>query len=556
MQISLLLSNGLITGGKMGNLKIGVRLGIGFGALILLVFVMAIFSYTEFKNIKTQMNQITRSNTPKIEATFDISVATQNVVKAITLLVAIEDKDNRTKQLQAIEKERGSYRDALKKLEELENNDDGKALITKLKESIQTMAAANNKIIEFVSNGKQAEADKALSDSIPLMGLATKSADDIMEYQKKRIGVRTKLADSAYASALTGLAVITSISLLIGLTASILMSRSITRPIHDLKEIMRDIAEGEGDLTKNMNMTSRDELGELAKWFDDFMDKMQASMDVIKQTTHQVAAAAVQLHKTAEQIATGSEEVAAQAGTVATAGEEMSATSSDIAQNCSMAAEGSRQASAAAVSGAKVVDETIAVMGRIADRVKDTAKTVESLGERSEQIGEIVGTIQDIADQTNLLALNAAIEAARAGEQGRGFAVVADEVRALAERTTKATKEISEMIRVIQNETRNAVSAMEIGVGEVVTGSEKAAESGRALESILEQINEVTMQINQVATAAEEQTATTAEISSNMHQITEVVAQTSHGAYESATAANQLSGLAGDLSKIVNQFKV
>jgi methyl-accepting chemotaxis protein len=221
-----------------------------------------------------------------------------------------------------------------------------------------------------------------------------------------------------------------------------------------------------------------------------------------------------------------------------------------------MAAEGSGQASAAAVAGAQVVDETIRVMNDITQRVRSSAHAVEGLGNRSEQIGAIVGTIEDIADQTNLLALNAAIEAARAGEQGRGFAVVADEVRALAERTTRATKEISDMIKAIQKETKSAVDAMEAGVGEVAKGSEKAADSGKALEKILDQINEVTTQINQVATAAEEQTATTSEISNNMHQITAVIAETSRGAQESAAAAIQLSGYAEELKRIVGQFKL
>jgi methyl-accepting chemotaxis protein len=221
-----------------------------------------------------------------------------------------------------------------------------------------------------------------------------------------------------------------------------------------------------------------------------------------------------------------------------------------------MASEGSQLASATAVSGARVVDETISVMNSIAERVRSTAVAVENLGSRSDQIGAIVGTIEDIADQTNLLALNAAIEAARAGEQGRGFAVVADEVRALAERTTRATREISEMIKAIQQETRGAVVAMEEGVREVAKGSEKAADSGRALEQILQQINDVNTQIHQVATAAEEQTATTSEISNNMQQITEVVAKTSKSAKESASAANQLSVLSDDLRRIVSQFKV
>jgi len=203
-----------------------------------------------------------------------------------------------------------------------------------------------------------------------------------------------------------------------------------------------------------------------------------------------------------------------------------------------------------------VVSETITVMHSISERVTNSAKAVESLGARSDQIGAIVGTIEDIADQTNLLALNAAIEAARAGEQGRGFAVVADEVRALAERTTKATREIGSMIKAIQQETKGAVVAMEEGVHEVSKGTEKAAESGQALEQILQQINDVTTQIHQVATAAEEQTATTSEISNNMHQITEVVSQTASGAQESAAAAHQLAELAEDLRRIVKQFKL
>jgi methyl-accepting chemotaxis protein len=337
---------------------------------------------------------------------------------------------------------------------------------------------------------------------------------------------------------------------------SFLVVRKALQPLGEMVIMIKDIAEGEGDLTKRLEIRNNDELGEVCLWFNAFVGKLQETIAHVARTTHQVASSAIQLHATAEQMATGSEEVTAQAGTVATAGEEMSATSDDIARNCSRAAEGSKHASEAALSGAQVVDETIAVMRSIAERVGETAKAVGSLGERSEQIGEIVGTIEDIADQTNLLALNAAIEAARAGEQGRGFAVVADEVRALAERTTRATKEIGGMIKAIQGETRKAVAAMEEGVGEVARGGEQAANSGKALERVLAQITEVTMQIDQVATAAEEQTATTSEISNNMHQITDVVAQTSRGALESAQAAEQLSHLAEELRQTVNQFKL
>ncbi len=336
----------------------------------------------------------------------------------------------------------------------------------------------------------------------------------------------------------------------------IVLRLTVTKKINDFVAKVTDLARGEGDLTKQITVASSDEFGLLADEINQLVDKIREIISQIAQTSEQVSSSAVELQANSVQMAAGAERVTAQAETVATAGEEMSATSGDIAQNCQMASEVAQQASAAAVSGAKVVDETIAVMNSIATRVKSSAKAVESLGSRSDQIGQIVGTIEDIADQTNLLALNAAIEAARAGEQGRGFAVVADEVRALAERTTRATREIGEMIKAIQQETKGAVIAMEEGVSEVAKGSEKAADSGKALERILRQIDDVNAQIHQVATAAEEQTATTSEISNNMQQITEVVAQTSRGAQDSASAANHLSALANDLRRIVSQFKI
>jgi methyl-accepting chemotaxis protein len=334
----------------------------------------------------------------------------------------------------------------------------------------------------------------------------------------------------------------------------LIISRSIAVPVNTLAGQARQVADG--DLRVNIDYRSGDEIGQLSEAFRTMTEGLRSTISKVSETSNQVATASSELQSTAEHIATGAEEVAAQSATVATAGEEMSATSGDIAQNCQMAAEGAHRASQTASDGAAIVERTVTVMEQIAAKVQESAKTVESLGARSDQIGNIIGTIEDIADQTNLLALNAAIEAARAGEQGRGFAVVADEVRALAERTTRATKEIGEMIKAIQRETKDAVVAMEQGVRQVETGTEEAAKSGHALRDILEQVNDVAMQVNQIATAAEEQTATTSEISSNMHQITEVVQQTSQGAHESATAAAQLSGNAEELQRLVRQFKL
>jgi len=317
-------------------------------------------------------------------------------------------------------------------------------------------------------------------------------------------------------------------------------------------EIVRKVADGDLSLDVEVQGGSHSVLGAVGE----MVANLRQIVSQVSHSAENIAAASNQLHSAAEQIATGSGEVACQSSTVATAGEQMSATSCDIARNCQMAAEGGQCASNAAQAGTEVVSGTVQVMARIAERVSVTARTVQSLGDRSDQIGEIIGTIEDIADQTNLLALNAAIEAARAGEQGRGFAVVADEVRALAERTTKATREIGEMIKTIQTETKGAVTAMEQGVREVEAGTVEAERSGQALQQILEQINGVTMQINQIATAAEEQTATTSEISGNITQITEVVHSTARGAEESAKASWQLAQQAEELKLLVGKFRL
>jgi len=326
------------------------------------------------------------------------------------------------------------------------------------------------------------------------------------------------------------------------------------KPLQEMVEVNNVIAQG--DLTVSISTSGKDEVGMLAASTSRMTSNLRDIISRVATASSDIASASNQLLVTAEQIATGAEEVAAQAGTVATASEEMSHTSHDIANNCGRAADASQQSTSAANSGVVVVQETIDGMNVIADRVRQTAATIEALGSRSEQIGEIVGTIEDIADQTNLLALNAAIEAARAGEQGRGFAVVADEVRALAERTTKATHEIGKMIKAIQSETMAAVREMEAGVVDVEKGAVSSRKSGEALQEILGSISETSMQISQIATAAEEQTAVTNEVTMNVQQITEVVSQTARGAEETADAASQLAAQAKGLHELIQRFRL
>lgn len=335
---------------------------------------------------------------------------------------------------------------------------------------------------------------------------------------------------------------------------SVIVTKRLLRVLGTEPEELAEIAirVAEGDLTVQLD-NGRSGVYEAMRFM---MENLRQIMGKVNDGAIQISSASVELNSNAERTATASHQVVSQAETVATASEEMSSTSQDIANNCHQAAESSRQASMTATSGSEIVRNTVNGMNRIAEKVKSSAIVVEQLGTRSDQIGEIVATIEDIADQTNLLALNAAIEAARAGEQGRGFAVVADEVRALAERTTKATKEISQMIKNIQTETRQAVKAMEEGVGEVESGTQEASRSGRALEEILERINDVTMQISQIATAAEEQTATTQEISNNIQQISGVVSGEAKNSQEISSSSADLSKLSVELQDLVRKFRL
>ena len=209
-----------------------------------------------------------------------------------------------------------------------------------------------------------------------------------------------------------------------------------------------------------------------------------------------------------------------------------------------------------AVKGGDAVDQSLIKMNKIADVVNKSADTVFSLGQNSDKIGEIVQVIDDIADQTNLLALNAAIEAARAGEQGRGFAVVADEVRKLAERTSKATKEISTMIRDIQNDTGKAVSSMKEGTKEVEVGKTLFSEAGSILTEIVDGGNKVSEIINQVASASEEQSTTAEQIGKSIDDINKVTQDSSEGLQQIAIAAQELNRLMTGLHEMINKFKV
>jgi len=311
-----------------------------------------------------------------------------------------------------------------------------------------------------------------------------------------------------------------------------------------------------GDLTQNIVINRNNEISKMLRSLQHLQESMRSIISGIQSTANQLTSASGELSATSSKIAEGTGRASQQSDSVSTAVVEMATVSSDIALSCQKMADRAGSTESATRKGDETIAHMAAMMGAIEKSVVDTMDDVKALGTNSERIGDIVVAIQDIADQTNLLALNAAIEAARAGEQGRGFAVVADEVRRLAERTTSATREIQSIIGALQGDVKKVVDSMERSAESVRTGSEDVQHSSQAITFIKEQIAPLLEYVEQVATAVEQQSATSATITASMQQITGVVHDAAQGANQSEQAAANLAHSARELNTVVNRFKL
>lgn len=539
-------------------MTIKTRLIVGFGACLAVIALLGFLSVYQLRNVASKGAEVIEKDCKILENGTRLR-ANLNMMRRFekSAFITIGDAgkvDDYRKKWEEAHDRFSALLEGLNKLESEPKNREMLATVAKDLASYRSgFLAVLNRIKEGAINSTQ-EADKAIDAFKEATHQIEKNIIDYNKRNDENIARAEKgLKDTVRKTTLlvAGLVAAACIAILVFV---VFLIRSITHPTAKLLETAASIEKG--DLTARCMLEGNDEMAKIALSFDRIAAAFTNSINSLSALAADVTAAASKVHASSEDMAEGAHKVTSEATTVATAGEEMAATSGDIARNCQMAADSAQQASAQATDGAAIIQASIQVMERIAERVQQSAQTVSSLGQRSDQIGQIIGTIQDIADQTNLLALNAAIEAARAGEMGRGFAVVADEVRALAERTTKATREIDQMIKNIQQETQSAVSSMEEGVQQVQQGTVEAGRSGEAIEAILEQINNLSMQISQIATAAEEQTATTSEISSNMLHITEVISHNEQNARSSAHEAGRLNELAETLLQTLAQYTV
>ncbi|WP_440058878.1 methyl-accepting chemotaxis protein [Pseudomonas fragariae (ex Marin et al. 2024)] len=391
-------------------------------------------------------------------------------------------------------------------------------------------------------------ASKAALDKMTTLGVSMlATSNDLITRQNK-----SRDADSAKSVQMIIAA--TALAMVLGILAAWVITRQITTPLQETLEVVERVASG--DLSRNLNVDRKDELGKLQATIQRMTVSLRELVGGIRDGVTQIASAAEELSAVTEQTSAGVNSQKVETDQVATAMHEMTATVQEVARNAEEASEAAVAADRQARDGERVVNEAIAQIERLASAVGNSSEAMGALKQESDKIGSVLDVIKSVAEQTNLLALNAAIEAARAGEAGRGFAVVADEVRSLAQRTQKSTEEIEALIARLQSGTQQATTVMDSSRELSTSSVELTRRAGGSLANITKTVSSIQAMNQQIAAAAEEQSATAEEINRSIINVRDVSEQTSAASEETAASSVELARLGNHLQVLVSRFTV
>jgi methyl-accepting chemotaxis protein len=540
---------------KLKDMRIGTRLGIGFGILVALMAVLVITGISATSKMNDKLKQIVSVNNAKIEAAYDLKDGIEMVNLSILGGLVAEDPAFKEQSGKLVDSSRGKYVAAAEKIAKLEESAKGKELIKTIKDTIVAGKANNIKAMEAAKAGNKTEAVSIFLGTVLPASLHTfEVAGELVKYQQQDTTTRFADAQASYRSTIALLVTFGIIAIAFTIFGTLFLTGSITTPIKKNIQAARMLAEGK--LNFRVDVDRADEFGQEAAALQGMVEKWREMVHSIKDAADSIASASTQLSAGAEQMSKGAGQQAERSHQVATASQEMSQTVEDVARSAASIASTASGTAATAKEGGNIVEQAVKEVREIAATVEQSSGHITSLAELSQRIGEIIGIINEIADQTNLLALNAAIEAARAGEHGRGFAVVADEVRKLAERTTGATSEVSGIIKEIQNKVGGAVSSIGQVSAKVDRGVDLSSKAGTELTNIVSSVEDLQGMVQQVASAIEEMSATSDQISQDIESISGISGETSTASNEVSRASLELSRLGTSLQSIANRFEV
>ncbi len=489
---------------------------------------------------------------PTLERSEKNQVRLDEVINLLDQAVAVEEED-------MIEEADEVIATMTESFNEIAKLDDSKhELITQLQQQLQNYYALVKPMTVGMLEGT-IKAEQMQSKAQQMQASLKIFRDNLTQFQHNSKAAFANIIASANETAQFSImlgAIIGALLILLLASTAYFVASNITRNIKNVSDNLREIATGNGDLTQRLYASSTDEVGQLVEYFNTFMDKLQEMIKELTGYSSHVGSAAEELTNIAEESHEGIESQRSEAEQVATASNEMTATIVEVARNAEQAASAANEAHESANEGSVVVNKTITIINQLADDVGQGSGAVNQLHDDSQSIGSVLDVIRGIAEQTNLLALNAAIEAARAGEQGRGFAVVADEVRTLASRTQESTKEIQSMIERLQNSAGQAAEIMSRGQSSSQQGVNEAALAGESLTKITDSVSIISNMNEQIASAAEEQSAVAAEIDQNIVNISHAADANAENISQLADAGSSLNNVAIQMQELVGQFKV